>query len=226
MVGASCQRSGTSRRWSDLDTKQVSILLFEGCDLLDAGGPYEVFLTASRLVERTGGERPFTVDMVTVDGEPVTAYGGLGLTPTAPPDVLDGSDIVIIPGAIDLAEVLDDSQLLAAVSSAADSDRSVVASVCTGAFLLGVVDALDGRAWTTHWEDIDMLVERIAQEGATRGVRWVDSDTIVTGGALSSGIALALHLVARETSEELAERTALQLDYDWTNTSLVTDGDT
>ena len=131
-----------------MNTKQVSILLFEGCDLLDAGGPYEVFLTASRLAERDGGEKPFTVDMVTVDGESVTAYGGLGLIPTAPPEVLDGSDIVIIPGAIDLANALDDSQLLAAVSSAAGSDRSVVASVCTGAFLLGEVGALEDRAWT------------------------------------------------------------------------------
>lgn len=206
-----------------MSTKHVSILLFEGCDLLDAGGPYEVFLTASRLAERTGEQKPFTVDTVTADGEPVTAYGGLGLIPSAPPEVLDSSDIVIIPGAIDLAKTLGDTQLLAAVLSASNSDRSLVASVCTGAFLLGEVGALDDRAWTTHWEDIDVLADRIGHEGATRGVRWVDSDTIVTGGALSSGIALALHLVAREASEDLAKRTATQLDYDWTNTSLVPD---
>lgn len=70
-----------------MSTKHVSILLFEGCDLLDAGGPYEVFLTASRLAERTGEQKPFTVDTVTADGEPVTAYGGLGLIPSAPPEV-------------------------------------------------------------------------------------------------------------------------------------------
>ena len=170
--------------------------MFEGCDLLDSGGPYEVFLTASRLAERAGDEKPFVVDMVTVDGGPVTAYGGLGLTPTAPPEILDRSDIVIIPGAIDLTKALDDAQLVAAVSAAADHDHSLVASVCTGAFLLGAVGALDDRRWTTHWEDIDLLGERIGHEGATRGVRWVDNDTIITGGALSSGIAMSLHLVA------------------------------
>lgn len=31
---------------------RVAILLFDGVDLLDVGGPYEVFLTASRLAQR------------------------------------------------------------------------------------------------------------------------------------------------------------------------------
>lgn len=201
-------------------SQHVVILIFEDCDLLDTGGPYEVFLTASRLAVRDREEPPFAVDIVSVDGEPVKAYGGLGLIPTAPPSVLDTADLVIVPGAIDLKEALANADLASALSRSVDRDDSIVASVCTGAFLLGAVGALDGKAWTTHWEDIDLLQSSV-QDGATRGVRWVDSGPIVTGGALSSGIAMALHLVARMASPELAQRTAVQLDYEWTNTSLV-----
>ena len=147
-------------------------------------------------------------------------YGGLGLTPTAPPSILDTADLVIVPGAIDLEEALANTALAAALSRSVDRDGTVVASVCTGAFLLGAVGALEGKTWTTHWEDIDLLQTTVA-DGATRGVRWVDNGPIVTGGALSSGIAMSLHLVARMASSELAERTAIQLDYDWTNTSLI-----
>lgn len=57
----------------------VAIALFDDVDLLDVGGPYEVLLTASRLVQRDGGARPFEV--VTVGAGPVTAYGGLRLIP-------------------------------------------------------------------------------------------------------------------------------------------------
>ncbi len=199
---------------------RVAILLFEGCDLLDSGGPYEVFLTASRLALRDGDVSPFTVDVVTLDDKPVTAYGGLGLIPTGPSSLLETADIVIIPGAIDLDAALSDVALTSALSSCIQQAETVVASVCTGSFLLGQVGALDGLSWTTHWEDIDLLTARVG-DGATSGVRWVDTGNLVTGGALASGIAMSLHLVARFAGSELADRTAIQLDYEWTNTSLV-----
>ncbi len=200
-------------------TQQVVILMFEDCDLLDTGGPYEVFLTASRLAERTGAVRPFDVEMVTVDGQPVRAYGGLGLVPTAGPEALKTADLVVVPGAIDLESALSDGGLTAAIRERVEA-AAVIASVCTGAFLLAAVNALEGVDWTTHWEDIDLLREQVP-EGAQRGVRWVDNGAIVTGGALSSGLAMSLHLVERFAGRELAERTARQLDYEWNNTSLV-----
>ena len=46
-------------------------------------------------------------------------------------------------------------------------------------------------------------------------VRWVDEGRIVTAGGLSSGIAMALHLVDRFAGRELAVRTARQIEYDW-----------
>lgn len=44
--------------------------MYEGVDLLDVGGPYEVFLTASRLAVRAGGPAPFDVVTVGVDTDP------------------------------------------------------------------------------------------------------------------------------------------------------------
>lgn len=35
----------------------VDFLLFEGMDLMDFSGPWEVFLTANRLLERQGNPR-------------------------------------------------------------------------------------------------------------------------------------------------------------------------
>lgn len=197
----------------------VSILLFDSVDLLDSGGPYEVFLTANRLVERDGGDAPFDVDTVTVGGGSVTSYGGLGLTPTVSSDVLARTDLLIVPGTIDLTGPLADRDLLAAIDSVARRSDTTVASVCTGAFLLDEVGLLRDRAWTTHWEDVDLLAERNEGGGARRRVRWVDTGAVVTGGALSSGIAMALHLVERFAGRALAERTAEQIDYVWTEES-------
>jgi len=200
----------------------IAILLFEAVDLLDSGGPYEVFLTANRLHERDGGKCLFNVSTVTIDDQPVTSYGGLGLIPSGTMSEAMHADLLIVPGTIDTEPVTANKQLIRHISefhNNKDTER-VVASVCTGSFLLAKAGLLDNCKWTTHWEDVDLLAEKLTtnqlpDNGATRNVRWVDSGSVVTGAALSSGIAMALHLVNRFAGIELAQRTANQIEYQW-----------
>jgi transcriptional regulator GlxA family with amidase domain len=192
---------------------RIGLLVFEQVDLLDVGGPYEVFLTASRLEVRDGAEPTFDVVTVGLTGDPVTAYGGLRLTPQVAIDDAGALDLLVVPGAIAIDEVLADEALMRAVGAAAERAQTV-ASVCTGAFLLGRLGLLEGRRWTTHWEDVPDLAARTAGTGEA-WVRWVDEGRVVTSGGLSSGIAMALHLVDRFAGRELAVRTARQIEYDW-----------
>lgn len=48
------------------------------------------------------------------------------------------------------------------------------------------------------------------------GVRWVDQGALVTSAGISAGIDMSLHLVERLHSRALAERTARQMAFDWT----------
>jgi transcriptional regulator GlxA family with amidase domain len=203
---------------------RVGLLVYDGVDLLDAGGPYEVFLTASRLVARDGDPVPFEVVTISRTGAPVTAYGGLGLVPQAGVADCGPLDVIVVPGTVDADAATGDAELVDAVRRlAASSDLTT--SVCTGAFLLAAADLVGDRPWTTHWEDIDALAARLGSgtgdddgDGGTRGVRnvrWVDAGDVVTAAGLSSGIAMALHLVDRLAGRELAERTARQIDYPW-----------
>ena len=57
--------------------------------------PWEVFLTANRLLERQGEPAAFSMVAFTVDGEPVTSYGGVRVSPTGRARE-DG--LVIVPG--------------------------------------------------------------------------------------------------------------------------------
>jgi transcriptional regulator GlxA family with amidase domain len=194
---------------------RIGIVVFDQVDLLDVGGPYEVFLTASRLAVRDGAQAPFEVVTVGRRRDPVSAYGGLLLTPQAAFDDVGGLDVLIVPGAIAIDQVLGDAELVGAVRGAAES-TPVVASVCTGAFVLGALGLLAGRPWTTHWEDVEELAGRLDGAGAGQAwVRWVDAGEVVTSGGLSSGIAMALHLVERFAGRDLALRTARQIEYEW-----------
>lgn len=209
----------------------ITILLFDDVDLLDAGGPYEVFLTASRLVQRDGGKPPFSVNTASPGGRPIKAFGGLGLTPNRDIaevlSLLESADssepfskhVLVVPGTIDIDSAIADSELLSLLERyrlvCNSQPDALVASVCTGAFLLGETGLLTNRAWTTHWEDVDLLAERIGNQGARHAVRWVDDGNVITAGGLSAGIDMALHLVHRLESLELARRTARQIDYPW-----------
>ena len=158
---------------------RIGLLLFDEVDLLDFGGPYEVFLTADRLLRRAGDVRGFEVSSLTLDGEPVAAYGGVGLIPDGNLDSVSDLDVLIVPGAIAITDVAADGALIESIRTAARRVR-IMASVCTGAFVLAEAGLLDGRPWTTHFEDIDILADSIGAAGATRGVRWVDSGEVVS----------------------------------------------
>jgi transcriptional regulator GlxA family with amidase domain len=192
---------------------RIGLVVFEQVDLLDVGGPYEVFLTASRLEVRDGGEPSFDVIVLGLTRDPVTSYGGLRLTPQLAIDEAGPLDLLVVPGAIAIDEVIADQALMTALAASAERAQTVT-SVCTGAFVLGHLGLLEGRRWTTHWEDVDELASRTAGTGEA-WVRWVDEGRIVTAGGLSSGIAMALHLVDRFAGRDLAVRTARQIEYDW-----------
>jgi transcriptional regulator GlxA family with amidase domain len=193
---------------------RIAILLYNGVDLLDSGGPYEVFLTAARLAVRDGDQPPFEVLTITPDGGAVTAYGGLTLTPHTGADGAHEIEVLIVPGTTDIDGALADEALLASIVRVREH-AAITASVCTGAFLLARLGLLADRAWTTHWEDVDLLAQTLGPAGGRRDVRWVDQGSEITAAGLSSGIAMSLHLVDRLVGRELAERTARQLDYDW-----------
>lgn len=192
---------------------RIVLFVFDGCDLLDVGGPYEVLLTANRLARRRGEPIPF--DVRTVGAAPtVTAYGGLGLVGSHAVAEVGPIDLLVVAGLIDVDRVLTDDAVLdtlRALSTGAD----VVASVCTGAFLLAATGQLVGRRATTHHEDIPALEARDDVGEVVRGVRWVDDGDVVTGAGLSSGLALGLHLVDRFAGRDLAVATAHQIEHPW-----------
>lgn len=191
---------------------RIGILLFDDVDLLDVGGPYEVFLTANRLTERLGDVAPFEV--LTIGDETVTAYGGLGLVPQSSVVGAGSIDVLVVPGAIAIDDVIERSDVVTTLRRLL-AQSEIVASVCTGAFLIGDQGLLDGRNWTTHWEDVGFLAERIGSNGGRPWEEWVDTGKIVTAGGLSAGISMSLHLVDRLVGRDVAVATARQLQYDW-----------
>jgi transcriptional regulator GlxA family with amidase domain len=192
---------------------RVGILLYDGVDVIDAGGPYEVLHTAARLRARDGLDAGLEVELYSPGGADVVAYGGLTIASLRNPATAS-CDAVIVPGTTQLDEVLASPEIARAVADVT-TGVPLVASVCTGAFLLAQAGLTTDLDVTTHWEDLGALRAMEATGAVIEGVRWVDSGDVVTSGGLTSGLHMALHLVERWFGGDLAARTARQLDLDW-----------
>lgn len=194
---------------------RVGIYLFDEIEVLDLGGPFEVFSTASRMKGRLspGAAKPFEVFTVADRLRQVRARGGLLLQPNYDLANHPAIDLLIVPGGVVTAELerADVIEWIARTSAKA----ALTASVCTGAFLLGKAGVLAGKTITTHWEDVADFRAMFTDIPVQTEKRWVDAGNVVTSAGISAGLDMSLHLVARLEGEELAVRTARQMDYDW-----------
>jgi transcriptional regulator GlxA family with amidase domain len=192
--------------------RDVGIFAFDQMEALDFAGPYEVLTTCNRVAERRGEETPFNVTSV---ADTRTVRARAGMTIVVDHQLLDVShvDVVVVPGGV-TCDVEVDERVTSWLRTIA-GDVEIMASVCTGIFVLAAAGVVHDEEVTTHWEDVDELAARFPQLRVCRDVRWVDQGRVVTSAGISAGIDMSLHLVERLASAELAQATARQLDFDW-----------
>lgn len=197
-------------------TYTVGIFVFDQVEVLDFAGPYEVFTTAARVQQRLDPvpENLFTVFTVGRAGTSVRARAGLLVQPDYSFNNAPAIDVLIIPGGVVDAENshAEVAQWIVDVYP----KTAITASVCTGAFFLAKTGLLSGKSATTHWEDIADFSLVATDFTVQENIRWVDEGSIVTSAGISAGIDMSLHLVERLAGRSLAEKTARQLDFDWT----------
>jgi transcriptional regulator GlxA family with amidase domain len=188
---------------------QIDILIYDGFDDLDALGPNELLRHAS------GAGAPFELRLVNLDGaERVKSGLGTTLLPDGPGSARP--DLVIVPGGgllLDrpvgvLAEI--QREVIPRALARLHSQGTTIASVCTGAMLLGAAGLLAGRPATTNRRALD----RLAQFGATViDARVVDDGDLLSAAGVTAGLDLALWLVEREVGPEAAELLAQGVEY-------------
>jgi len=188
----------------------IGIYIYDEAEVLDFSGPFEVFSVASRFLEEN---KKFNVFLVNEKNISVQARGGYSINPNYNFSNHPKIDILIVVGGVHTQEVKKDNviQWIKNVSK----NSKINASVCTGAFLLAQAKVITNHTVTTHWEDIDDLIKDYPSLNVKKDVRWVEECNIITSAGVSAGIDMSLHLVSKIVSEELAIKTARQMDFDW-----------
>ncbi|MGO6904921.1 DJ-1/PfpI family protein, partial [Rhizobium ruizarguesonis] len=125
---------------------RIAILAMPGVQMLDVAGPMDVFSEANKLINGRSG---YELSVVGCNSEPVVASNGGRLLPDLTiREPLDGFDTLIIAGSPSVQDFEADLALIEWVRSESAHVRRL-ASICTGAFLLGSAGLLNGRRATT-----------------------------------------------------------------------------
>ncbi|UCB47296.1 MAG: DJ-1/PfpI family protein [Spirochaetota bacterium] len=195
----------------------VGIYLYNQAEVLDFAGPFEVFSTASRVKLRIDrdSDAPFSVFTIGEAGQNILAHGGLEVRPTYNFNNHPTINLLIIPGGVVNDEIEKETVIQWIINISSNSE--ITASVCTGAFLLAKAGLLSGKSATTHWEDVPDFRSMFPDVRVIKNKRWIDEGKIVTSAGISAGIDMSLHLVSRFEGDDLAVKTAKQMEFDWTN---------
>jgi transcriptional regulator GlxA family with amidase domain len=190
-------------------TIKLGIPVYEGVNLLDVAGPYEMF----SWVPAAKGLKSV---IVSADGCPVTTLNGVRFEAQASFAETPALDVLWVPGGSleALSAIMSNpaSEYLAYLRGVA-AGATWVCSVCEGALLLARAGLLQGHKATTHWAFVRCLESFPGIDVDMTHQRFVVSGNRLTGGGISSGLDEALKLVALLFDDKTAEAVQLTTQY-------------
>ncbi|WUD77308.1 DJ-1/PfpI family protein [Streptomyces sp. NBC_00510] len=187
----------------DSAAHQVVILVYDGVTLLDVAGPAEVFAEANRF----GAD--YQVVLVSPTGDDVASSIGARIAVSGAATELAPHTFLVAGSDLYPRNAVARDLLEAAQTLAVKADR--VASICTGAFVLGAAGLLDGKRATTHWKVTDQLAARYRASRVEPDAIYVRDGTTYTSAGVTAGIDLALALVEEDYGPDLTRDVARSL---------------
>ncbi|WP_419774809.1 DJ-1/PfpI family protein [Halarcobacter sp.] len=187
----------------------IGIYIYDNAEVLDFSGPYEVFSVANRFLEEK-----HNLFFISEKEEVIKARGEYKVLSDFTIETHPKLDVLIVVGGVHTEEL--EKQNVINWLTKQTKTCKLIASVCTGVFLLAKANIVTNHKVTTHWEDIEDLKNSFPSLDVKDDVRWVDEGNIVSSAGISAGIDMSLHLISKLYNEDLALKTAKQMQFDWT----------
>jgi len=187
--------------------KAVVFYALDNLKLLDLTGPLQVFSDANKFLSKS---RQYDLKIVTSAqfSENITTDTGISITAT-PLDIEKkfSIDTLIVVGGEGPRLSSQDAELVSELANVAKRARRI-ASVCTGAFMLAATGLLNHRKAVTHWMHCHELQNRYPKIKLEIDPIYIRDGKIWTSAGVTSGIDLALAMVAEDHGRPLSIKVA------------------
>ncbi|MCL2918151.1 GlxA family transcriptional regulator [Shewanella litorisediminis] len=195
---------------------KILLLAMPGCMASSVQVALDIFYVANRCLEKSDGSTipdnaRFSAQVVSPDGKAVETASGQRIQPELAMADAKAADIVIVTSLFeasashaDVDNYLAAQQEAAAWLKARSAEGALVASACSGTFLLAEAGLMDGREATTHWL-LEGAFRRRYPRVRYHGERMLlEYGNVICGGAFFAFTDILLKLLERYGGRELA----------------------
>lgn len=190
---------------------RIVFVVYPGFEILDVSGPGAVFSGANRA---QGGAAPFYgIELVSGQGGPVASSSGI-VVETRRIDALSmpAVDTLLVVGAErePLLQAMADPALGQALAPLAGT-AGRWGSICSGVFVLAALGLVDGRRVATHWDACAPLAGAFPKVVVDPDSLYVVDRSLWTSAGVTTGIDMALAMVASDLGAKIAGEVAKRL---------------
>jgi len=189
--------------------RAIEIVVFPDVQLLDVAGPLQVFASANA-IKQTSGQPPCYAIRVIAKSSPVVTSSGLALLAEPLSPQRRSIDTLVVAGGEGVHTASEDRRLISWLAGRASAARRV-ASVCTGAFVLGAAGLLDGKRVGTHWAECERLARRFPKARVEIDPIFLQDGKVWTSAGVTAGIDMSLAMVEKDIGHAAAIAVARDL---------------
>jgi transcriptional regulator GlxA family with amidase domain len=196
----------------------VRIWVYDGILASSVAGAADVFTAANVISAERQGRGPGKAPLLkwrieSLDGRDVQSASNQIIGVDGPINSRSAADAVIVPGPFvrDIERFLEKTDLVAPLIAALrrQHERGVLlASFCTGSFLLAEAGLLDGGVATTHWAKGKVFASRYPAVELRIAEIITEQDGIICSGAVTCSLNLSLRIVEKLAGGDVAADTA------------------
>jgi putative intracellular protease/amidase len=189
---------------TNLNMKNIGILLFSNFETLDVFGPVEIF---GRLKDL------YHIEFYSLEGGVITSTQNVKIL-TEKLSEKDQFDIFLIPGGMGTRKEVDHEQMISTISGIATSSNHVL-TVCTGSALLAKTGQINGLSATSNKRSFDWVVSQGSKVNWIKKARWTVDGKYYTSSGVSAGMDMTLGYISDVRGIDLARKIAYEIEYTW-----------
>lgn len=203
---------------------KVVVLASDQCVVSAVYGLIDVFYAASYCHQQrytTDTDSEISCQIVTIDNHPVHGYNGIKIKPTADISAVEKPDIIIVSSSVRAVidccaddVLVDNLPKVKQWLTQCHQQGTIIASYCTGSFILASCGLLKGKIATTHWRSADLFKRLFPSIRLDCDQMLIDNDDVICSGGSMSYIDLALYLIDKYAGKDIASDCAKLMVFD------------
>jgi transcriptional regulator GlxA family with amidase domain len=200
---------------------RVTILALDHAVTSSVMGTMDIFSQAGVTYNFAMGAAPeplFDVEIVTLNGEPVTGFNKTRILPHRSAAEIRSTDLIVISSFIEF-ETLSTCKAGIPWLRRHFETGATIAAICAGSFFLAETGLLDGKRATTHWGLAEVFRNRYPRVRLDPNLLIADDGRLLTSGACTSYIDLAIYLIERFHGSTVALQSSKAMLHDFSRTS-------